>query len=44
MLLWQGDVYELVPRQLVEVMARRIPNAYLHLIAGEGHLFSMQSL
>ncbi|MCX6676303.1 MAG: alpha/beta hydrolase [Methanothrix sp.] len=37
-MVWQGDADELVPRQWAEEMARRIPHARLHLIAGEGHL------
>lgn len=37
-MVWQGDADELVPRQWAEEMARRIPHALLHLIAGEGHL------
>lgn len=37
-MVWQGDVDELVPKQWAEEMARRLPHARLHLIAGEGHL------
>jgi pimeloyl-ACP methyl ester carboxylesterase len=37
-MVWQGDADELVPKQWAEEMARRIPHARLHMIAGEGHL------
>jgi len=39
-MVWQGDVYELVPKQWGgEEMARRIPHARMHLIAGGGISF-----
>jgi pimeloyl-ACP methyl ester carboxylesterase len=37
-MVWQGDADELVPKQWAEEMAKRIPHARLHMIAGEGHL------
>ena len=37
-MVWQGDADKIVPKHWAEEMAKRIPHARMHLIAGEGHL------
>lgn len=40
--IWQGDADELVPPQWGEELARRIPNARLRLLPGEGHFLGFR--